>query len=75
MTKIKTKPKAKVMKCVVLDCVNYDDQGTFCGDLCFPCWKMLTTGKLGYGSSFLHRGLFVPVEVLKQLRSGRMSEA
>lgn len=32
-------------KCIVKDCVNETGQGAFVGDLCLPCFKIITTGK------------------------------
>jgi hypothetical protein len=33
------------MKCIVKDCRNHSDEGKFVGDLCFPCFRFLTTGE------------------------------
>ena len=58
---IKSKPK----KCLVKGCKNRSDQGTFVGDLCYPCYEMLTTGRISYGKTFIHElfkkrnGLFI----------------
>lgn len=35
-----------IKKCLVLGCKNYSDAGTFVGDLCSPCYDMLTTGRV-----------------------------
>jgi len=40
-------------KCLVHGCRNRKDQGGFVGDLCVPCYEMLTTGKLGYGDTLV----------------------
>lgn len=40
-------------KCIVMRCPNLRDQGPFVGDLCKPCYNILTTGKIGPTSSFL----------------------
>lgn len=40
-------------KCIVAGCVNHTSQGPFVGDLCKPCYKYLTTGKIGPTDSFL----------------------
>ena len=45
----------KPIKCIVKGCENHKHQGTFVGDLCFPCHEMLITGKLGHGNTFIHR--------------------
>ena len=44
----KTEPE-----CIVKGCVNTREGGKFCNDLCFSCYSMLTTGKLGPSESFL----------------------
>lgn len=40
-------------KCIVCRCPNRRDQGPFVGDLCKPCYNMLTTGMVGNTASFL----------------------
>ena len=40
-------------KCIVLGCENERGQGSFRGDLCYPCYHMLTTGELSHTNSFL----------------------
>lgn len=42
-------------KCLVFGCQNYTDQGLFIGPLCTPCYRMLTTGKIGAGATFIHK--------------------
>lgn len=32
------------MKCIVKGCTNYNHEGMFKGDLCYPCYGMLFTG-------------------------------
>lgn len=43
------------MKCIVRGCENHTHQGAFVGVLCAPCHEMLTTGKPGFGKTFVHR--------------------
>ncbi|MEI6155197.1 MAG: hypothetical protein WCQ90_14045 [Deltaproteobacteria bacterium] len=37
--------KLHVKECIVLNCSNRSDQGTFVGDLCAPCYEFITTRK------------------------------
>ena len=32
-------------KCIVLGCTNHQGEGRFVGELCAPCYTMLTQGK------------------------------
>lgn len=41
--------------CIVKGCTNKKSQGKFIGDLCFPCYKYLTTGIIKKTNSFLKR--------------------
>jgi hypothetical protein len=49
-------------ECLVLGCTNKKHEGIFVGDLCSPCYKMLTTGELGYGRTFIHEMAETPNE-------------
>lgn len=40
----KNKRKEK-QKCIVKGCTNLRSQGRFIGDLCYPCYEFITTGK------------------------------
>lgn len=42
-------------KCIVKGCENHKEQGIFIGDVCAPCYDMLTTGKVKYGNTFIHQ--------------------
>ena len=42
-------------ECLVHGCTNKKHQGSFIGDLCVPCYQMLTTGKLKHGKTFIHQ--------------------
>jgi hypothetical protein len=44
-------------RCLVYRCPNHKDEGVFVGDLCAPCHKMLTTGRIPKmrGETFIHR--------------------
>ena len=44
-------------KCIVKGCINRKTEGSFVGDLCGPCYLLLTTGKLGYGVDFISSAL------------------
>lgn len=35
------------MKCIVEGCTNRHGEGRFVGDICAPCYAMITTGKRG----------------------------
>jgi hypothetical protein len=41
-------------KCIVAGCVNHKHEGLFVGDLCGPCFQMLTSGDSNYGNTFIH---------------------
>lgn len=41
-------------KCIVQGCLNHKHQGEFLGDLCTPCYDMITSGEIKYGGTFLH---------------------
>lgn len=42
------------VKCMVRGCPNESDYGTFIGDLCFPCYTTITTGKISpHSMSFI----------------------
>jgi hypothetical protein len=40
-------------KCLVFGCENHSNQGTFIGDLCAPCHRLITTGEVNYGHDFI----------------------
>jgi dCMP deaminase len=42
-------------KCIVTGCENHKHQGRFVGDMCSPCYDMITTGKIGPTTSFLNQ--------------------
>jgi hypothetical protein len=39
--RIKPQPFAK---CIVKDCMNHTNEGSFVGELCAPCWDYITNG-------------------------------
>lgn len=42
-------------KCIVKGCDNHSNHGEFVGNICKPCYMMLTTGKCGpVGNTFIH---------------------
>lgn len=42
-------------KCIVFGCTNKKHQGTFVGDICLPCYEIITTGNLEQPSNnFIH---------------------
>ena len=43
------------MECKVKGCLNHKHQGNFVGEFCSPCYKMLITGKIERGTSFIHK--------------------
>jgi len=43
-------------KCIVFGCTNYKHQGIFIGDICAPCYKIITEGDLEQPSdNFIHK--------------------
>ena len=54
-------------KCLVHGCRNRKDQGGFVGNLCVPCYEMLTTGKLGSNDTFIHRMAAIHLEQLNEI--------
>jgi hypothetical protein len=50
-------------KCLVRGCLNHSDAGTFIGDLCEPCHRMLTTGDVHHTN----------ITFIGELRRGRTS--
>jgi hypothetical protein len=42
-------------KCIVHGCSNHTNQGRFVGDVCSPCYTMITTGKIMPTDSFLNQ--------------------
>jgi len=43
-------------KCIVKGCNNKKTEGEFVGDICRPCYEMLTTGDISKPSTnFLHK--------------------
>lgn len=43
-------------KCIVRGCSNREGQGTFVGQLCTPCYQMLSEGKINSpGETFIHQ--------------------
>ena len=45
-------------KCLVKGCGNYSDGGTFIGDLCAPCHRMITTGVVHHANPTFIGDLF-----------------
>lgn len=43
------------VKCIVKDCENHMDQGTFVGEICYSCYEHMTTGKVGPTTSILRK--------------------
>lgn len=42
-------------RCIVKGCPNHKGEGLFMGDLCAPCHRMLTTGSISPGQTFIHQ--------------------
>jgi len=52
------KEQAKIpssSKCLVSCCQNHRHEGTFIGDICGPCFQMITTGIVGRGHTFIKK--------------------
>jgi len=41
------------LKCIVHGCQNHKHQGSFVGDICTPCYEMITTGKIENHHNFI----------------------
>jgi hypothetical protein len=53
-------------KCIVFGCRNHKHEGQFEGDICKPCYIMITTGQSNYGTNFIVK-LFNDKENLKSI--------
>lgn len=43
-------------KCIVYGCDNHTNEGTFVGDMCYPCHYIITTGDLSQSSeNFIYK--------------------
>ncbi len=42
------------MKCIVHNCKNHLHEGVFVGNICSPCYDMITTGKVGPSTNFIY---------------------
>ena len=47
-------PPIPVRRCIVWGCGNRSDQGKFNDNICWSCYNMLTSGKVGPGATFIH---------------------
>lgn len=57
----------KSSKCIVYGCENKTDEGAFFrGIICMPCYQMLSTGKVDFGDTFIHKLNY------KKLRAAKM---
>jgi hypothetical protein len=53
-------------KCIIRGCTNHKDEGNFVGDICSPCYQMITSGDSSKNSAnFIHR-LYEDVVMLKE---------
>ena len=55
-------------KCLTYGCANRKNQGTFVGDLCASCYRMLISGEIGSGETFIHR-LQIKNNALKEINT------
>lgn len=39
-------------RCIVYGCTNYEGEGEFVGDICYPCHRMLVSGIITPSSAF-----------------------
>ena len=46
--------KVNRKKCIVKGCTNHSDEGLFQGDMCMPCYRMITTGEYSCGNTIFH---------------------
>ena len=54
-------------KCLIHGCQNHSHEGRFVGELCGPCYDMLTTGKLGHGKTWIHDTINTQKAEIKQI--------
>lgn len=52
-------------KCICFGCPNHRPQGQFVGDLCYPCYMMITTGEIGQTESFLK---IIPLSQIRKIK-------
>ena len=46
--------RASRKKCIVKGCTNHSDEGLFHGEMCMPCYKMITEGVFSCGNTIFH---------------------
>jgi hypothetical protein len=58
-----------VKKCIVHGCTNHEDQGSFEGDMCSPCYRIITTGKINPSDNWFVQKIQKLEEELECLKS------
>ena len=56
-------------KCIVFGCTNEKHQGTFVGDICTPCYEIITKGNLNQPSTNFIYQLIEENKKLRKLKS------
>ena len=56
-------------KCIVHGCTNHEHQGSFEGDMCSPCHRMITTGKINPSTNWFVQKILKLEEELECLKS------
>ncbi len=59
-------------KCIIFGCTNEKHQGTFVGDICAPCYEMITKGNLNQPSNNF---IYKLIEENKKLRNLKYASA
>ena len=62
-----TEHKSKNDRCIVFGCGNKKGEGEFIGDICVPCYEMITTGRVDQPSTnFIAQLRNTPKELITQ---------
>lgn len=78
--KIKNSSRSSVRRskrCIIMDCTNRSNEGTFIGDLCSPCHMFVTSGKGVHSQAYRnamkipHRKMVLDLEFLPEKCEGR----
>lgn len=58
----------KSNECMVKGCTNKKHEGNFVGDMCVPCYEMITEGKMNPSKNFIYTMYQELENVKKRLR-------
>ena len=62
--------KPKYVKCVVMNCVNYKDEGEFVGQLCYPCYSFIAHGEGTHSQAFRNSAAIVAKCLSESMKIG-----